>query len=73
MLELEPWRLAMIDEAGYNGITDEHTERVSASVRSVGLSEIDGDILERHCFKCGINPHNFTKTDIEKLKRRLKG
>lgn len=24
----EPWELGVIDEAGYNGITDEHIERV---------------------------------------------
>ena len=25
----EPWMLAAIDEAGYNGICDEHIERVA--------------------------------------------
>ena len=36
----EPWQLAMIDEAGYNGIRDEHIDRVAASLLSTGLTNI---------------------------------
>ena len=44
----EPWQLAMIDEAGYNGIRDEHIEKVAESLLASGLTEIDRSTFERH-------------------------
>ncbi len=67
----EPWQLAMIDEAGYNGIRDEHIERVARSLLSTGLADIDRSTFEYHCRKCGINPANFTQADLDRLQRRL--
>ena len=67
----EPWQLGLIDEAGYNGIREEHLEKVAASLLSTGLSEIDRDTFERHCRKCGINPNNFKQEDLEKLQELL--
>ena len=37
----EPWELGMIDEAGYNGIREEHLEKVAASLLSTGMTEIE--------------------------------
>jgi len=67
----EPWQLAMIDEAGYNGIRDEHIDRVASSLLSTGLTNIDRDVFEHHCRKCGINPDNFSQEDLDALERRL--
>ena len=67
----EPWELAMIAAAGYNGIRDEHIEEVAASLLSSGIMEIDQAIFEHHCYKCGINPDNFTDTDLEVLEELL--
>ena len=67
----EPWQLAMIDEAGYNGIRDEHIEKVAESLLATGLTEIDRSTFERHCYKCGINPDNFTQEDLDRLEIRL--
>lgn len=63
----EPWQLGMIDEAGYNGIRDEHIEKVAASLLSTGLTEIDGYTFESHCLKCGITPKNLTQYDLDRL------
>ena len=52
----EPWQLAMIDDAGYNGIRDEH---------------IDRSTFDYHCHKCGIEPNNFTQVDLGCLQRRI--
>ena len=41
----KPWQLALIDEAGYNGIREEHIQRVAESLLSTELSEIDQDTL----------------------------
>ena len=67
----EPWQLAMIDEAGYNGINDEHIEKVAVSLLSTGLTNIDRDTFEYHCLKCGIDPDNFSQDDLDALEIKL--
>ena len=69
----EPWQLAIIDEAGYNGIRDDHINKVAESLRSTGLTSIDRSTFESHCYKCGINPDNFSQADLDCLQDRLKG
>jgi hypothetical protein len=61
----------MIDDAGYNGIRDEHIERVAESLLSTGLTEIDRSTFEHHCRRCGIDPDNFTQNDLDRLQERL--
>lgn len=67
----EPWQLAAIDDAGYNGIRDEHINRVTKSLLSTGLTEIDRYTFECHCYKCGIDSNNFTKADLARLQEKL--
>ena len=67
----EPLQLGMIDEAGYNGIREEHLEKVATSLLSTGLSEIDRNTFELHCWKCGINPNNFSQADLAALEAKL--
>lgn len=67
----EYWELAMIDEAGYNGIRDEHIEKLARSLISSGVTEIDRDTFKRHCHKCGIAPSNFKQKDLDRLLEKL--
>ncbi len=67
----KPWQLALIDEAGYNGIREEHIQRVAESLLSTELSEIDQDTFEHHCRMCGIDPNNFTQEDLDRLQEAL--
>lgn len=67
----EPWQLGLIDEAGYNGIRDEHIDRVTESLLSTELTEIDRSTFESHCRRCGIDPDNFTQEDLNNLQIRL--
>lgn len=69
----EPWHLAAIDSAGYNGIREEHIDLVAASLLSTGLTEIDRSTFDHHCRKCGIDPKNITQNDLERLQERLNG
>ncbi len=67
----EAWQLAAIDEAGYNGIRDEHIEKVANSLSAAGVTELDRETFENHCRKCGIDPDNFTQSDLERLEKML--
>lgn len=67
----EAWQLAAIDDAGYNGIRDEHIDRVAESLLATGLTEIDRGTFEYHCHKCGIDPSNFTQEALDRLQERL--
>ena len=67
----EPWQLAAIDAAGYNGIRDEHIDRVADALLATGLSEIDRSTFDRQCRSCGIAPDNFTQADLDRLQEKL--
>lgn len=67
----DPWQLAAIDYAGYNGIRDVHSDRVAESLLSTGLTEIDRSTFEHYCHKCGVDPNNFTQSDLEHLQEKL--
>lgn len=67
----EPWQLGMIDEAGYNGIRDEHIEKITETLRSEKLIDISRTTFETHCHKCGISPSSFTQEDLVELQKRL--
>lgn len=67
----EPWQLAAIDDAGYNGIREEHIKKVAESLLSTGLTEIDRSTFEHHCHKCGVDPCNFTQDDLDQLQKKL--
>ncbi len=67
----EPWQLAMIDEAGYNGIREEHINKVAQSLLSTGMTRIDRTTFEYHCRKCGIDPDNFSQEDLRQLERKM--
>ena len=67
----EPWQLGMIDEAGYNGITDEHIEKVAQAIFAMGVTSVDRNTFNQACYSCGIDPDNFTREDIDLLEERL--
>lgn len=71
-MKFEPWMLALMDDAGYNGIRDEHIDRVENSLRKMGVLSIDRNTFERACRISGIEPGNFTQADLDELQSRLK-
>lgn len=66
-MSYEPWMLAAIDQAGYNGIRNEHISAVAAELLHTGLSEIDRSAFEAACRHCGVAPDRFTQEDLNKL------
>ena len=67
----EPWMLAMMDQAGYNGIREEHIEEVAQEILSMGINEISYQDFDRACWNRNIDPSNFTQEDIDCLQERL--
>ena len=63
---IELWKLAAMDEAGYNGITEKHLHKVAADT-------IDNATFERCCRQCGIDPDNFTQANLDRLQEILDG
>ncbi len=66
-MSYEPWMLAAIDQAGYNGIRNEHISAVAAELLHTGLTEIDRNTFEAACRRCGVAPDCFTQEDLNKL------
>lgn len=67
----EPWMLAAMDEAGYNGIRNEHIDAVAAELLSTGRTDISRADFETACERCGIDPDNFTQADLNALEDAL--
>lgn len=53
-MSYEPWMLAAIDQAGYNGIRNEHISVVAAELLCTDLTEIDRSAFEVACRRCGV-------------------
>ncbi len=70
-MSFEPWMLAMMDEVGYNGITDEHIEKVAAKLLDIGKTDIDYPTFCDACRESSIDPDNFNQEDLDRLQQRL--
>ena len=70
-MSYEPWMLAAIDQAGYNGIRDEHIIAVANELLKTGKSSISRADFERACSRCGIDPSTFTQRDLNTLEDYL--
>lgn len=66
-MSYEPWMLAAIDQAGYNGIRNEHISAVAAELLHTGLTKIDRSTFEAACRRRGVAPDSFTQEDLNKL------
>lgn len=71
VMPFESWQIEMLDDAGYIGIRNEHIDRVAASLLATGLTEIDRSTFDYHYHKSGIDPNNFTQSDLDRLQKRL--
>ena len=67
----EPWMLAAMDDAGYNGIRDEHIDAVAEELLSAGITDISREDFEAACERRGIDPDNFTQADLDELEETL--
>lgn len=49
----EPWMLAAIDQAGYNGIQDDHIDAVAEEILCTGITEASGQDFDTACRPVG--------------------
>ena len=80
-MSFEPWMLALMDDGGYNGIRDEHIEKLACKLLEMKSGEmeetvtdpivIDGQTFRIACRECGMDPDNFTEEDLRRLQQRL--
>lgn len=68
----EPWMIAAIDDAGYNGIRDEHLDRIADEIYKTGLTEIDRETFNCACRHAGVDSNLFDADSLERLKDKLK-
>ena len=70
-MSFEPWMLAAIDHAGYNGIRDAHIADVAQQILRAGTTENSRQDFDVACRHCGLDPENFTQTDLDRLQDYL--
>lgn len=70
-MNYEPWMLAVLDKAGFNGIKDKHLNLLVEAILATGLKSIDQRTFESCCRKCGIEPQNFKQKDLDRLEQIL--
>ena len=68
----DAWILAAIDDAGYNGIRDEHLDRIADEIYKTGLSEIDRETFDCACRRAGVDSDLFDDNSLERLKEKLR-
>lgn len=67
----EPWMLGAFDQAGYNGIREEHRDAVAREILSSGLTDVSHNDFDHACRRCGIDSSNFTQHDLDLLQEIL--
>jgi len=67
----KPWQLGMIDQAGYNGIRPEHIRRVGDELNKLPYDDLDEKNFRNAFLRAGVNPKNFTQSDLDDLQDYL--
>ena len=70
-MAFEAWQLGLIDAAGYNGIRGEHIEAVARDLENLPQDVIETGDFCSACYRAGIDPDNFTGSDLDALQERL--
>ena len=70
--EYQQYLYEVSDDVGYNGIRDEHLDRVADEIYKTGLSEIDRETFNCACRRAGVDSNLFDADSIERLKDKLK-
>ena len=70
-MPFDPWMLAAIDRAGYNGIREDHINAVAETILLSGITEVSRQDFDAACHRCGIDSDHFTQADLDRLQEHL--
>jgi hypothetical protein len=70
-MPFEVWQLGLIDQAGYNGIRDEHIAAVVQEILKMPGGSVNEAVFRSACFRAGVDPGNFRQSDLNRLQQVL--
>ncbi|MBO6014792.1 MAG: hypothetical protein J6P48_04910 [Oscillospiraceae bacterium] len=70
-MPFEAWQLGLIDQAGYNGIRDEHLAAVAAEILKIPGDSVNDAEFRSACYRAGVDPDNFRQSDLDRLQQVL--
>ena len=70
-MAFEAWQLGLIDQAGYNGIREEHIAAVAQEILKLPGDTVGNAEFRSACFRAGVDPNNFKQSDLDRLQEVL--
>lgn len=67
----KPWMLAAMEDEGYMDTSDGLINRVAKYLAKSSNDTIDTAEFRDACIACNVDPDSFTKSDLDKLQRKL--
>ena len=67
----KPWMLAAMEDEGYMDTSDGLVNRVAKYLAKSPNDTIDTAEFRRACIACNVDPDSFTKSDLDKLQKKL--
>lgn len=68
---LTEWELWMFDQMGWNGIREEHIQRVAEELRRPGLTEVSEAMFRDACYAANVDPDAFDAEALQRLEEVL--
>ena len=70
-MAFKPWQLAALEEHGYMDTGEGCINRVARHLAKSPNDIIDTAEFRSACLACRVDPDSFTKSDLDKLQRKL--
>lgn len=70
-MNFKPWMLAAMEEKGYMDTNESCINNVARYLAKCPNDEIDRATFRQACYACNVDPDSFTKSDLNKLQKKL--
>ena len=70
-MAFKTWHLAALEDAGYMDTEEGLINRVAYELADSPEDIIGNEEFIAACERCGVDPHSFTASDLEKLQKKL--
>ena len=71
MDRISTWKMMALEERGVADTNDGLINRVAYELAKCPHSTIDNQDFINACLKCNVDPYSWTKTDMDKLQKKL--